>query len=154
MPIIIKEGNLLDTTCKHIAHQVNCRGVMGSGVAKAIRQKYPEVYRKYVGLCNEYLASKLIGSAIPCRTSTDKVIWNLFAQDNYGYGKQYTNYNAFQRCLANIVQWFPKSDPACIAMPYMIGCGRGGGDWNIIYPMIEHYLGEDFTVELWKYNEK
>lgn len=34
-----------------IAHQVNCRGKMGSGVALAIKQKYPEVYQKYSEAC-------------------------------------------------------------------------------------------------------
>lgn len=30
-----------------IAHQVNCKGVMGSGVAKSIKTAYPEVYNEY-----------------------------------------------------------------------------------------------------------
>ena len=32
-------GNLLNAPQKVIAHQVNCQGKMGSGVAKAIRDK-------------------------------------------------------------------------------------------------------------------
>lgn len=32
-----------------IAHGVNCTGAMNSGVAKAIREKWPEVYR-FTGL--------------------------------------------------------------------------------------------------------
>ena len=34
-----------------------------------------------------------------------------------------------------------------IAFPYLIGCKRGGGDWNKIYGMIEEILGDcDVTI--------
>ena len=42
------KGNLLDTNCQYICHQVNCQGKMNSGVAKAIRDKWPEVYIQYL----------------------------------------------------------------------------------------------------------
>ena len=41
-------GNLLDTNCQYICHQVNCQGKMNSGVAKIIRDKWPEVYTQYL----------------------------------------------------------------------------------------------------------
>ena len=44
--IVIKD-NLLNTQLQFIAHQVNCQGVMGAGVAKALRNKYPELYSQY-----------------------------------------------------------------------------------------------------------
>lgn len=44
MNIKFIEGNLLDSTTDIICHQVNCQGKMSSGVAKAIREKYPKVY--------------------------------------------------------------------------------------------------------------
>ena len=40
-------GNLLDSSAKYICHQVNCKGVMGSGVAKQIKEKWPSVFRRY-----------------------------------------------------------------------------------------------------------
>ena len=39
------KGNLLDSDCDYICHQVNCQGVMGSGIAKQIRERWPEVYK-------------------------------------------------------------------------------------------------------------
>jgi nicotinamidase-related amidase len=38
------EGN---TQASAIAHQVNLMGVMGAGLAKQIKQKYPTVYAQY-----------------------------------------------------------------------------------------------------------
>lgn len=44
----IVHGNLLDIESGIIAHQVNCKGVMGAGLAKQIRLKYPIVYQAYI----------------------------------------------------------------------------------------------------------
>jgi O-acetyl-ADP-ribose deacetylase (regulator of RNase III) len=41
------KGNLLDSNCDYICHQVNCQGVMGSGIARQIRERYPVVYLYY-----------------------------------------------------------------------------------------------------------
>ena len=41
-------GNLLDeVTTGCIIHQVNAQGVMGSGIAWAIRERYPQVWTDY-----------------------------------------------------------------------------------------------------------
>ena len=50
--IKIIEGNILNAEEDIICHQVNCRGKMGSGLAKQIRDKYPDVYKEYVDLIN------------------------------------------------------------------------------------------------------
>ena len=42
--VTVVKGNLLDATEIVIAHQVNCQKKMNSGVAKAIREKYPIVF--------------------------------------------------------------------------------------------------------------
>lgn len=34
-------GNIFDATEDIICHQVNCQGVMGAGVAKALYQRWP-----------------------------------------------------------------------------------------------------------------
>ena len=41
------KGDVTKSDCDIICHQVNCQGVMNSGVAKAIREKWPEVYDNY-----------------------------------------------------------------------------------------------------------
>ena len=35
----------------YLLNEVNCQGKMGSGVAKAIRDKYPKVYETYLNTC-------------------------------------------------------------------------------------------------------
>ena len=40
-------GDVFSSGAQVIVHQVNCMGVMGSGVARIVREKYPEVYLEY-----------------------------------------------------------------------------------------------------------
>ena len=46
-------GDILNITEGIIRQQVNCMGVMGSGLAKQIRNKYPRVYQKYKDFLND-----------------------------------------------------------------------------------------------------
>ncbi len=45
--ITYKTGSLLEASEKYIGHGVNAQGQMGSGVAKAVREKWPEAFQVY-----------------------------------------------------------------------------------------------------------
>lgn len=138
--IRIVSGNLLDAKEDIICHQVNCRGVMGSGVAKAIRDRWPDVYRAYKAHVHIH-APELLGTAflVPINNHTQAII-NLFAQNDYGTHKRQTDYNAFYNCLEDVRD--SVSRHCSIAFPYGIGCGLGGGSWDVIYAMICDVLGD------------
>lgn len=149
MSVKIIDGDLFNTNAKYICHQVNCRGKMGSGVAAQVRNRYPEVCIQYMELCGVHRQKWwLLGRTqfVPCPDG--KTIVNMFAQDRYGYDSEvYTNYEAFESCLEEIAAFVPKD--AVIAMPYKIGCGLGGGNWDNILKLIMQVLS-GHTVELWK----
>lgn len=145
MSIKIIDGDLFSTKARYICHQVNCQGRMGSGVAKTVRSKFPEAFEQYKKVCEKGAYLGLTQYVL----SNGKVIINMFAQNRYGYDKaRYTDYDAFMACLAEIHSAVPNG--STIAMPYKIGCGLGGGDWETIYSMIDRELGQDYTVELWR----
>lgn len=161
--IKIVEGNILDSKTDFIIHQVNCKGEMNTGVAKALRDYDEGIYTHYRHMCEigEFDSKILLGA---CDRYTIKngtqIVLSLFAQNNYGYdGKQYTNLKAFRGGLWFISQHIPKWHEECgicvrrtsIALPYKIGCGRGGADWDIVYKIIEQELA-DYDVELWRLN--
>lgn len=142
----IVNGNLLDATEDVICHQVNCQGVMGSGVAQQIRERWPEVYQVYKAHVNLH-SPCLLGTIllIPVNEARKAVV-NMFAQDRYGYdGDKYTSYDAFYKCLEDIRD--SVSRYCSIAFPYKIGSDRGGASWNVIYAMIGDVLGDrDVTI--------
>lgn len=137
--IQIINDNLLNTSSLLICHQVNCQGVMGSGLAKQIRNKYPQVFNVYKRLCNKYQDKELLGNCQPVLIG-DKCIVNLFGQLNYGTKKQQTDYNALKKSLKQLKYLLEFVDPYIfydtIALPYNMGCGLAGGDWRIVFDII------------------
>ena len=151
MSIVFKNGDMFSSNADILCHQVNCMGRMGSGIAKTMREKFPNVYEEYMALCHSdgMTPDTLLGATqfVKCGT---QIIANLFAQRNYGYdGKQYTSYEAFRECLKHIGENVPVG--TSIAFPHGIGCGLGGAKWEIIVAMIQEELGDGYEIEVWKY---
>ena len=160
--VTFHNGNILDSGANYICHQVNCRGAMNSGVAKAIRNEYPNVFTEYhkcakdidIGFGDMQLSwEHMLGHIQIIPVSKNAIgkgcVINMFAQNGYGYdGRRYTSYDAFWSCLGEIKN--NVTPGTTIALPYNIGCVRGGANWNIIYAMIVEVLGKDYNVELWR----
>lgn len=144
-------GDLFSTDCDVICYQTNCKGSMLSGVAKQVRELYPNVYESYTNLVDLYSRNKykLLGKTQFVKFN-NKTFVNMFSQYNYGYdNKKYTDYEAFYRCLVEV---HDKTKDKTIAFPYKIGCDKGGGDWNIILCMIETVL-KDREVYIYRLEE-
>jgi len=76
------KGDLMKAPEHYILHGCNAKGVMGSGVAKLIRAKYPKAYNDYRARY-ENVGLKL-GNIIMSRQDDDKYIINVVSQDGYG----------------------------------------------------------------------
>ena len=145
--IEIIKGDITWSKADYICHQVNCQGKMNSGVAKAIRERWPKVYNEDSKV--EHL--EMLGHIQNVYIGNDKSVINMFAQYTYGYdGRRYTSYDAFWSCLGEIRAQVPKGKT--IAFPRYIGCVRGGANWNVIYTMICEVLDEDYNIEFWDYD--
>lgn len=156
--IKIIEGDILSSKTDIIAHQVNCRGAFNSGVAKAIREYDYGVYQDYFTFCKEHTPASLLGTVRYFQSNIDARIYaSLFAQDAYGYGRQYTDINALKSCFKDLKLTVDIYDDTyhkklSVALPYKIGCVRGGASWNEVYPIIEDMF-KDYDVELWRLNK-
>jgi O-acetyl-ADP-ribose deacetylase (regulator of RNase III) len=149
--------SVIDTSAPYICHQVNCQGKMNSGVAKAIRERWPIVYTTYLKTWQSVPRRlQLLGTILsvdindyePKTWPESPIVINMFAQEHYGYdGKRYTSYDAFWSCLGHIRESVPKGSK--IAFPYKIGCDRGGANWDVIYTMVAAALGDDYEVEFY-----
>ena len=160
------KGSLLDTACDYICHQVNCMGKMNSGVAKAIREKWPVVFNRYEQLCESwhawahahyqedyerYAATEMLGKVQIVHIQDNQSVINLFGQGTFGYdGKRYTSYDAFWMGLGEIRKCVPIGKS--IAFPKNIGSCRGGANWNVIKTMIAEAL-HDYDVYIYELEE-
>lgn len=151
-------GNLLDSTAPLICHQVNCLGVMGSGVAKGIKDKWPVVFGKYKEYADKVIAenngntSALLGKVLPVSVSQTQKVLNYFSEELYGGGgKRYTNYEALYQCLEKTADYCEKNGIDRIALPYKIASVRGGADWDVVLAMIKAaFKKTNVTVEIWR----
>ena len=129
-------GDLFTTDSRYILHGCNDQGVMGSGVAKIVREKYPDAYKHYVLKWRDYGLKLGEVQYVP---TNGKVIVNGISQNNYGRdGHRYVSYEAITQIMRTLENDLSgKTDK--IAMP-QIGAGLGGGDWTIISEIIEQEL--------------
>lgn len=144
--IKIVQKDLFDTDAPIIAHQTNIEGVMGAGVAKTIKHKYPTVFEKYHSACVTTTNRKSLLGKVQMIKDGNKIIANLFAESLYVNieGNRKTDYDALKECLIKLNQ---KCKGYKVAMPYKIGCGLGGGNWNIVQQLIVECC-KDLEVEL------
>lgn len=165
MGIKIINGDLFSTDAKIIVHQVNCKGVMGSGVALQVKNKFPHVYEEYKKVYNENTLGEIqlvpihkeyIGlkpGSIGRIPMDEQYICNMFSQKNYGYdGLKYTSLENMEKCFRKIAGLTCLKNNlygAKIAMPYKIGSCRGGADWNEVYELIKKIF-MDREVEIFR----
>ena len=138
--LVYEKGNLVTGNYSLFCHQVNCRGVMGSGVARQIKERYPEVFKEYYHNC--CIANYLLGTILAVETNDNRMCINMYAQDGYGRTGVHTDYEAFLKCLDQIKLFLENNnvtDDCKVAFPDHIGCGLGGGNWGIIENMIRDF---------------
>lgn len=143
-----KNGNIMDINGGIICHQVNCKGVMGAGLAKSIADTYPNVLKSYKDFCGKFNYSEdLLGKTLFETVSYDinykpiLIIANIFGQFDYGIYKQQTDYEALKYGLQQ-VQHVSETFNLDVYIPFKIGCGLGGGDWNIVKNIIKEIFSE------------
>jgi len=143
------KGDITETELEYIAHGCNAQNVMGSGVAKALFTKWPEVKSYYHEHCNghEAIGYNIELGEVNVVDVGNKTIFNCFTQEFYGYdNKRYVNYAAIVKCFSAILDYTSSEDK--LAIP-KIGCGLANGDWNIVEQLINDTVGDD--LEVWVY---
>ena len=165
----VVQKNLFDSDAQVLVHQVNCIGRMGSGIAKQVRDRFPDVFCAYHKAVKT-LKGNCLGGCLVCETGIPgKRIANLFGQYYYRGFKEddlylcdpfyyqpeltqdcqairFTNYEAFWKGLQRLKNELRENETK-IAFPYLIGCDRGGAKWSIIEAMIKETFN-DTNIEI------
>jgi len=132
------KGDLLkefeDGTVDTIAHCCNCQGVMGSGIALSIKNKYPSAFAAYKDHEDKF---KLLLGSVSVDKQTDRAIVNLHAQNLYGSGSRFVNYEALYVSLTLLKHYMIGTNLKQLGVPYKMASDRAGGDWRIVEAMLE-----------------
>lgn len=147
--IKIVDGCLLDAVergdISYAVHCCNDMAVMGSGIAKQIKQRFPLAYTRYIASFKRENDRDTMLGEVSCG---DGII-NLIGQQNFGYdGKRYLNYGAIVKGFQEIIEEWGYED-VIFGFPYLFGCDRAGGDWDIMMELIE-FCFEGFEVRIYK----
>lgn len=138
------QGDLFETDCDIIAHGCNCRGVMGSGVALVVRNKYPKAYNMY--LEKDVEDGWELGDVQTVLQNDGKYIANCATQFHFlPRGMNHADYDAIRTCMEKLKR-FAKDKGLSVAIP-KIGAGLAGGNWRTIESIINEVFNDyDITV--------
>jgi len=135
--ITYKTGDLLEFTEDAFAHGCNCQSTMGSGVAKAVKSKFPDMY--FEADCKSQLSPKdKLGTYTYSILPNAKIGYNIYSQLDYkgrNIGVMDLDYGALERGLASVCFDMKLKNLKTLALP-KIGAGLAGGDWNVIEGII------------------
>jgi O-acetyl-ADP-ribose deacetylase (regulator of RNase III) len=138
----IVKGNLLDLAeagdFDIVVQGCNCFNTMGGGIAREIRERYPEVAE--VDIKSAYADYNKLGSWTKARVirnngAVDFTIINAYTQYDMSRGTDVFEYEAFVLILKKLRHFYPT---ARFGFPF-IGMGLAGGDKNIILEILEQF---------------
>lgn len=162
-------GDLLASTAQTIVNTVNCRGVMGKGVAAAFRDSgaYDEMVAEYEKKCaagevklgRPYLwrpdpptpgseqGTLFDGETLePAPSLSVKHVLNFPTKDHWK--QQQSRLSDIDRGLSYAAEQNEEWKIKSMAVP-ALGCGNGRLNWDLIRPTLQTWLGERFpTVEV------
>jgi len=145
-----KQMSILDVKHGIICQQVNCRGVMGAGLAKALRDKWPIVYEQYRKAFEmvELRVGKI--QVVPV-DNHNLLVANLCGQDKYGRDKRYTDYLGLRKALIKLAEFRKIHNEITgnllpIYFPHKMGCSLGGGCWYLVHSMIKNIFPDAVIV--------
>lgn len=160
------------TDVQVIGHQANCQNTFGSGIAKTIKELYPEAYEADTSaykLGTNKLGNFSVGDVkFDTRLNRHGTslcrVYNLYGQN---LGTDYTKrlnrktdyealYSALEGMSSSLLQtamdkmMFDFCREPTIAFPWKMGSDRGGGSWDIVERLIEvafdGYIGDILIV--------
>lgn len=151
--ITYKRGNLLDVTEGIIVHGCNRQGVMGSGVAKAVKDKYPGAFYQYVKDLNDWRNVGYTGMGmISWYEVNDKLrIASGITQKTYGRSAtfRFVSYDALDDVFKR-VSAIAREEQVTVHIP-LIGAGLGNGDWEVIETIISsHSYSCGVPITVWE----
>lgn len=137
-------GNIFDSECEALVNPVNCVGVMGAGLAKQFKDRFPWMFTEYVFHCK---CSPFEPGDVTYHWKDNIYIFNLATKDHWKDPSQllWISYG-----LTNLADLIEELDIKSIAIP-ALGAGLGGLNWNDVKPMIEEFASNlpDVLIEVY-----
>lgn len=141
MITVLLEKTVFDSPALTIVNPVNCVGVMGKGLALAVRNRYPEVFDKYVIACQ---SGKMGIGKLQLVKMTDRWILNFPTKKHW---RGTSKLEFIEAGLKKFVKTYRRRHITSAAFP-PLGCGQGGLKWDEVEPLMRRYLEKLAKIEI------
>lgn len=151
--IEVVTGNILEADCDALVNPVNCVGVMGAGLARAMATRWPGIVPGYRTACRDgslrlgTIHAEILGSRVKHRQKP-WLILNFPTKLHWRNPSTQAGIQAGLDALAHFLKTRDGFRIQSLAVP-ALGCGLGGLDWSSVRPMIEAVAGE-FDSKKWR----
>ena len=130
------KGDMFEEPADIRVNTVNCKGVMGAGVALAFKSHYPEMFKDYRRACDAGEVQP--GHLHVWKTLTGEWVINFPTKRDW---RDPSRYEDIASGLSALRTYLQSQGPVRVVLP-ALGCGHGGLDWNRVAPMIEQNLAD------------
>ena len=138
------KGNLLESGCDVICHQVNLQGIMGGGLALAISMKFPDCEKQYAIANKNFDMRGNIHLYSYTENGKIKYVANCFSQEE----SFNTNYEWLKECFKKVINFAKGSNLKTIGVPKNYGCGIANGSWDKVLSIFEELFRNEPKLEL------
>lgn len=137
-----QKDDIFSSNAQVIVNPVNCKGVMGRGLALAFKERYPAMFATYQEECK---TGKLrIGRPTLYRESTPWIL-NFPTKDHW---RLPSKMEYLEKGLEYLVANYQKAGIKSIAFP-KLGAGNGELSWDEVGPLMAKYLSQlDIDVNI------
>lgn len=140
MTVKVITGNIFTTKAQTIVNTVNCVGVMGAGIALECRFRYPEMYRKYIELCEQ---GKFEIGLLWLYKEKSRWVLNFPTKNHWRYPSKI---EYLERGLEKFLSTYKDKGIISIAFP-LLGADKGGIDKDDSLKVMLTYL-EQVSIEV------
>ena len=127
----IRGVDLFDVAADALVNPVNCKGVMGKGIALEVKRRYPASYRAYQAACRwGHLRPGML--LYVAGQAHERNIIHFATKDHW---TRPSKLEWIRAGLDDLKRHYAAWGLTSVAMP-QLGCGLGGLDWNDVQPLI------------------
>ena len=130
--IIRTEGNLFDCGADALVNPVNTQGVMGAGLAREFKTRYPSMFKAYATRCTQGDLRYGVVHVWLNEAGRPRYILNVPTKEDW---RNRSSLNGIRLSLAALARTVAELQIHSVAVP-ALGCGRGGADWGQVRPLI------------------
>jgi len=132
---------------------VNDVGLYGAGFTASLDKRWPIVGDEYRRLMNSK-SPPALGDIASVKVRNGIVVINMWAQHGVGRNKQRVDYVALEQCLENVARYIRKTYLGYSIHIPRIGCGLGGGDWDVVETLIDTAFYDICDVFVYTFKKK